>query len=84
MNVAHKFVLLEEKTDFNSLEDLILLWSAKETLFKLTNATPDFKLFQVKKADKCLYGYVLVEGLKKSIKMSYFRGEKYCLVWTVV
>lgn len=82
MNVAHKFVLAEEKTDFNSLEDLILLWSAKETLFKLTNATPDFKKFRVKKTDKHLCGEVMNEGVAKSIKMSYFRGEKYCLVWT--
>ena len=82
LNVAHKFVLSEEKTDFNSLEDLILLWSAKETLFKLTNATPDFKKFRVKKTDKFLLGEVLNEGMDNSIKMSYFRGEKYCLVWT--
>ena len=82
MNVAHKFVLPEEKNDFYSLEDLILLWSAKETLFKLTNATPDFKKFRVKKTDKSLLGEVLGDGVTKSIKMSYFRGEKYCLVWT--
>lgn len=83
LRITEKFVRKDESTEFSSLEDLILLWSAKETLFKLTNASYDLLDFSVKKDDeKQLLGSIILNGEKSNnIKLSYFRNEKFCLVW---
>lgn len=81
--ITEKFVRAEESKEFSSLEDLILLWSAKETLFKLTNASYDLLDFSVKKDGKeQLQGSIILEGKQlNDIKLSYFRNDKFCLVW---
>ncbi len=83
LRITEKFVRKDESTEFSSLEDLILLWSAKETLFKLTNASYDLLDFSVKKDDdKQLLGSIIIDGKRlNNIKLSYFRNEKFCLVW---
>ncbi len=81
--ITEKFVRNDESNDFSSLEDLILLWSAKETLFKLSNASYDLLDFSVQKnGDSQLVGSIILNGEKSNnIKLSYFRNEKFCLVW---
>lgn len=81
--ITEKFVRAEESKEFSSLEDLILLWSAKETLFKLTNASYDLLDFSVKKdGEEQLQGSIILEGKQlNDIKLSYFRNDKFCLVW---
>lgn len=87
-SIAHKFVNETEETVFTSLEDLILLWSAKETLYKLDNASPDFKEhFTVKKVSENgqygkLLGFIHTKNVEKQIELSYFRHSQFSLVWT--
>lgn len=84
MHIRSKFVRSDEQDVFQSIEDSILLWSAKETLFKMTNATPDLCAYKVEVlGESSLQGYVRNGDKQEIIKMSYFRNEKYCLVWAV-
>ena len=82
--VTSKFVRADEQNEFSSLEDLILLWCAKETIFKLTNASYDFLEFEVHKNDDGLVAKVnIAPNILQTIKLSYFRNEKFCLVWAI-
>lgn len=82
--VVSKFVRKEEMHEFFSLEDLILLWCAKEAIFKLTNASYDFLDFEVHKHNDELQGKVnILDKTWNTINLSYFRNNQFCLVWTV-
>lgn len=87
-SIAHKFVNESEEAIFSSLEDLILLWSAKETLYKFDNASPDFKEHYTvtKVSENGQYGKLLgnihTENIEKQIELSYFRHSQFSLVWT--
>ena len=83
LNVTAKFVRDDEKTTFTSLEELTVLWSAKETMFKLTNASHDLLDFRITQiSDKELEGCVIIDGKTSNItNLSYIRNNNYSLVW---
>lgn len=83
LKITPKFVRDDEKSIFTSLEDLTVLWSAKETMFKLTNASQNLLDFCITRiSDKTLEGRVIIDGKMSNItNLSYFRNENFSLVW---
>ncbi len=83
LKITPKFVRDDEKSIFTSLEDLTVLWSAKETMFKLTNASQNLLDFCITRiSDKTLEGRVIIDGKISNItNLSYIRNDNYSLVW---
>ena len=83
LKITSKFVRDDEKSVFTNLEDLTVLWSAKETMFKLTNASQNLLDFCITRiSDKALEGHVIIDGKMANItNLSYFRNDNYSLVW---
>lgn len=83
LKITPKFVRDDEKSIFTSLEDLTVLWSAKETMFKLSNASQNLLDFCITRiSDKALEGRVIIDGKISNItNLSYIRNDNYSLVW---
>lgn len=78
--IAHKFIAPDE--DCDSIDDMLLLWSAKETLYKLhsEDKLDYFDMRQLSKDSHCLY----IENKKRKIAVSIFHEmtDDYALTYT--
>ena len=85
--ISSRFINTFEAPYFTSIEDLTLVWSAKEVLFKMYNASPDFKehytITKILEQDNSgtLHGSIHTDLFEKQIELSYFRNSKFCIVW---
>lgn len=83
IRIKDKFLSEDELSFLHTTEDLILAWSAKETLFKLNDFSPDFKahyrIIEIGKSN--IQARLMKESFDKTIDLQYFRTDKYCLTW---
>ena len=88
LKIKSKFCNNIEDIEFVTLHDVTILWSAKEVLFKLLNASVDFKenysVTKINEKNNCgeLQGIVKTKSIEKTIKMSYFYNQFFCIVWS--
>ena|SRR5690554_1184971 len=88
---AHKFISEYEKKSFQTLEELTLVWSSKEVLYKLFEASANFLNDYTIEHTKHnlqehgeLIGRVNTKKIDKTIKLEYFRSENFIVTWSIV
>ncbi|MFO7868285.1 MAG: hypothetical protein R6U95_03180 [Bacteroidales bacterium] len=85
---APKFMSLHEQKHFTDIFSQTLVWSAKEVLYKLyeasANFTKDYSITQNEKKNQHgnLIGRVSTKKIDKTIKIQYFRTHNFILTWT--
>jgi len=79
--IAHKFVRPDEPC--TSLDDLLLVWSAKETLYKL-HSDDKLEYFEMRSSAPC-EGRIPVENMKKKkvVSISFEFTDDYVLTFAV-
>ncbi|MDA3883364.1 MAG: hypothetical protein PF481_08755 [Bacteroidales bacterium] len=88
---APKFISEQEKKCFQSIEELTLVWSSKEVLYKLFEASSNFLQDYTIEGEKQdlqehgkLIGRVNTKKIDKTIKIDYFRSQKFIVTWSIV
>lgn len=84
--IATRFMNTEELQQYTSIEDRTIVWSAKEVLYKMYNASADFALHyhidrHVLEQTGKLTAHIHTQDVEKTIELSYFRTQEYCMVW---
>ncbi|HOS83641.1 MAG TPA: 4'-phosphopantetheinyl transferase superfamily protein [Bacteroidales bacterium] len=84
--IASRFMNTQELQNFTTIEDQTLVWSAKEVLYKMYNASAEFAqdyTIQWKKLAQTgtIQTHIHTQTIEKTIELSYFRTLDYCLVW---
>ncbi|HON52357.1 MAG TPA: 4'-phosphopantetheinyl transferase superfamily protein [Bacteroidales bacterium] len=84
--IASRFMNTQEYSFYVSTEDRTVIWCAKEVLFKLYNASPNFKEhYSINICDLhdsgTLTATLQTPAIEKIIELSYFRTLQFCLVW---
>lgn len=82
LRLFHKYVNENEKIEFDctSVEELIAIWSMKESLYKLSGQNGlDFKAnFELKKIDSnSVKGKIIFSNEKKEVNLHYFKYKSY-------
>ncbi len=81
---TQKFMNKNEQLLFTTTKDKILVWCAKEAMFKLCNTTPDLlEGFAVEKKEDNIIGTVFTEKFDKKVNLDYIRNRNFCLVWCI-
>lgn len=87
LHIASRFVNVHEQKLFSSLPDITLLWSAKETAYKLYELSPNFKEDYTISSEQdisdagLLIGKLSQKEIDIHIKINYFRTQDFCLTW---
>ncbi|MDR1761573.1 MAG: 4'-phosphopantetheinyl transferase superfamily protein [Bacteroidales bacterium] len=87
--IAPRFMNSNELQTFKTIEDLTLVWSAKEALFKLSNAGANFcEHFCINSIEGdyekgVISAKVTGKDLHFFQNLLYFRHQNFCLVWTI-
>lgn len=88
-SITARFLNDFELQNLQSIEDITLAWSTKETLYKLYNASPDFRKDYSIQSFNENGNYGIIEAnihtktFEKQVELYYFRNLEFCLVWAI-
>jgi len=80
---SKKFLNTSEIIKYKTTDDLTLVWCAKESIYKLFEASPDFKTDYniLNYTNTQIEATLSTKNFEKHINLMYIRCKEYCLVW---
>lgn len=87
-SIASRFMNDAELHACSTIEDATLVWSAKEVLYKMYNASAEFAEHYTVQCHTLqqkgtVQSNIHTKEVEKTIELSYFRTLDYCLVWGI-
>jgi len=86
IKISSRFLNTREQKTYTSLEDITTIWSAKEVLYKLFEASPNFAedysiSGSITDESGEIIGKVFTKKIDKTVKIQYFRTTNLCIAW---
>ena len=85
IHIAPRFLNMHEQKNYTTLQEFTTVWSAKEVLYKLFEASPTFTDYTISGRiigeSGELNGKVCTQKIDKTVKIQYFRTKDFCVTW---
>lgn len=86
IKISPRFLNTTEQKNYTSIEEITTIWSAKEVLYKLFEASPNFAANysisgSITDESGEIIGKVFTKKIDKTVKIQYFRTTNLCIAW---